>query len=244
MTILEALNWGKKQLEHISSANPMLDAQILLSACLNKPTSYLFANFEEKIPIETTNKYQRFIQRRQRQEPVSHILGKKEFYGRTFYINPHVLTPRPETEILIEQALPFIDQKTAVIDVGTGSGAIAITLAAEKQIPVIAIDISRQALAIAKHNAEKEKVADYIAFLQGDLLQPIFVKKFNFHNKTTIITANLPYIPHKKWLNLDNDVKKYEPKIALVGGVDGLDYYDRLLQQLKNNRHKFDSIII
>ncbi|EKD47244.1 MAG: hypothetical protein ACD_66C00152G0003 [uncultured bacterium] len=242
MTILEALNWGQKQLretaaeKRIMQANPMLDAQLLLAACLQKPTSFLFANGEEELLVNQINDYQRMIERRKRHEPIAHIQQYKEFFGRDFYVNRFVLTPRPETESIIEQALELITPNSTIIDVGTGSGAIAVTLAIHTQQPVIAIDIDLQALCIAKTNAQAHGVDHLLSFLHGSILDPYLQK--NIHESGHgIIIANLPYLTPLQWELADPDVKEYEPKHALVGGIDGLELYDKLLQQIQNNRN-------
>ncbi|PIX62213.1 peptide chain release factor N(5)-glutamine methyltransferase [Candidatus Uhrbacteria bacterium CG_4_9_14_0_2_um_filter_41_50] len=244
MTILEALNWGKEQLKKDSegTVSPMLDAQILLAHCVLKPTSFLFGHFEDELNSQVVDKYQRFIERRKRKEPVSQILGEKHFFGKPFLVSPNVLTPRPETERLIEIALDLITPESIVIDVGTGSGAIGITIAMEAKIPIIATDIDPQAISVATHNAKNHNVEHLISFLQGNLLEPYFAKNIHINsNSNAIILANLPYLSINQWMTLDPDVRDYEPKRALVGGVDGLDYYDELLQQIKSHRAFFPS---
>lgn len=245
MTILEALQWGQKNLRGNNeplSQNPMLDTQALLSFCIQKPTSYLFSHFEDELPDSICKAYQRIIERRKRHEPISHILGKKEFYKREFLVNQFVLIPRPETELLVETALALASDNATFFDVGTGSGAIAINLAAESCLTVIATDIDCRALEIAKQNSEHHQTSNLISFLSGNLLEP-FVEK-NIHlqkSEQTIIVANLPYLPISHWLALAPDVKNYEPKIALASGVDGLDAYDKLLQQIKKQRAIFST---
>ncbi|MBT3230634.1 peptide chain release factor N(5)-glutamine methyltransferase [Candidatus Uhrbacteria bacterium] len=244
MTILEALNWAQGQLKstadqkRIMQANPMLDAQVLLSHYLDKPTSYLFAHGEDELTPATCEAYQRLIERRQRHEPISHILQQKEFFGRPFFINQFVLTPRPETEIMVENAMSAISPESTLIEIGTGSGAIAVTLAAELQQPVIAIDIDPQALSVARRNARSHTVDHLIAFQHGSLLEP-YIQKNIRETGHGIILANLPYLTPTQWELSDPDVKEYEPKHALVGGIDGLDLYDQLLQQVANNRNLF-----
>lgn len=244
MTILEALSWGKEQLKKESGtvSNPMLDAQILLAHCILKPTSYLFGHFEDEINPETIDKYQRFIERRKRKEPVSQILGEKHFFGKSFMVTPNVLTPRPETEVLVEIVLSLITPESTIIDIGTGSGAIAIAIAGETKTSVIAIDIDPQAISVAQHNAKNQQVNHLISFLQGNLLEPFFKKNIHINsNSNAIIIANLPYLTISQWMSLDPDVRDYEPKRALVGGVDGLDFYDELLQQIKSHSTFFPS---
>lgn len=244
MTILEALNWAQGQLKstanekRVMQANPMLDAQILLSDCLGKPNSYLFAHGEDELTPSLVEMYQRFIERRKRHEPISHILQNKEFFGRPFFVNQFVLTPRPETEIMIEHALEALTQDSTLIEVGTGSGAIAVTMASEIGLPVIAIDIDPQALSVANRNAQKHKVDHLISFLHGSLLEP-YIEKNIRESGYGVIFANLPYLTPTQWELSDPDVKIYEPKHALVGGIDGLELYDQLLQQIQLNRELF-----
>ena len=250
MTILEALNWGRKEIKSTlhekmtQGHNPMIDTQVLLSFCLNKPTAYLFSHFEDKLPTELLDKYKALIERRLKHEPVAYIVGFKEFYKRPFKVNKFVLVPRPETEQMVDEALKLIEDNTSVIDVGTGSGAIAVTIAAEKHIPVIAIDIDQNALTIAKANAKLNKVDNLISFLNGSLLAPYIEK--NIHDRASskvVITANLPYAKIQQWPILDPDILQFEPKHAIVGGVDGLELYDGLLSQIKNYKEQFPSKI-
>lgn len=245
MKIVEALNWGQEQLKQTShekhdiDPNPMVDAQILLAACLKKPTAFLFSHFEDVLPEAVIDQYQRYIERRKRHEPVAYILQKKAFYGRDFHVNPSVLTPRPETEQMIELAKERAQDDSTLIDIGTGSGAIAVTLAAELDQPVVAIDIDPQTLAVAQHNASQHNVDHLISFLHGSLLEPIVEKNINESGRAhAMILANLPYLKINQWMAADPDIR-YEPKHALVAGVDGLDEYDALLQQLQKERGRF-----
>lgn len=246
MTILEALRWGEDKLKNteeektLASHNPKLDAQVLLSYCLEKPTTYLFAHFEDALTEEALEKYHRVIDRRARHEPVAYIIGTKPFYKRPFFVNASVLIPRPETETLVELAMEKINEQSTVIDVGTGSGAIAVTIAGETGQQVVAIDIDQHSLAVAKHNATSHNVDHLISFLHGHLLEPYMQKNIRESNgRHALIVANLPYVPLPQWESLNPDVKKYEPKLAVVGGVDGLELYDALLAQLHQHRHSF-----
>lgn len=246
MSIFEALAWAGEKLKaaepaHVLGArNAKLDAQVLLAANLQKPTSYLFAHGEEKLDLATQEHFMLLIERRTRHEPVAYLLGEKDFYRRTFTVSPATLIPRPDTELLIDLVRQDIGKNTLIVDVGTGSGAIAVTLAAETNTEVIAIDISQEALKVAHHNAEQHDVADKVAFLQGNLLKPFF-ETYNTWTPSArpdslLIVANLPYLTGRQWEGLDPDVKEYEPQTALVGGVDGLDFYDELLMQLAARR--------
>lgn len=245
MTILEALSWGEKELkatanEKTTRTNEKLDAQVLLSHCLDKPTTYLFTHFEDPLAQSVLEKYERAIERRKRHEPVAYITGEKEFYKRPFFVNRFVLIPRPETEHLIDLVKEKAGDGSIIVEVGTGSGAIGVTLAAELGSPVIATEIDRDALSVAKHNARAQNVDHMISFQHGNLLQPYLEKNVDESaSGHALIVANLPYVPLGRWEVLDPDVREYEPKGAITSGVDGLDLYDELLQQVAAYRKRF-----
>lgn len=165
--------------------------------------------------------------------PVQYLMGKEDFYGRSFFVSEEVLIPRPETEELVVGLLERIkrhfpaEQPLDVVDVGTGSGAIAVTLALESsQLQVKATDIAGESLEVAKDNAETLK-AD-VEFLQGDLLLPFIEKE----RKVDVVVSNPPYIPVKEYEGLSTVVKDFEPYRALVGGVSGLEFYERFMEEL------------
>lgn len=254
MTIIEALNWGNSKLkqnlgEKENNTSPLLDAQLLLAKTLGVTTAFLFTHFDDPIPELKIEKFQKFINRRCHHEPVAYIIGEKDFFKRSFLVSPHVLIPRPATETLIEMALEKVKEsntETWFADIGTGSGAIAVTLAAETRLPVIATDISHEALTTAQKNAEKNQVADLIDFRWGNLLEPLIKifkvlkdkPKENFCPRL-IICANLPYLTDNQWQNLEIGVKNFEPTTALVAGHDGLDLYWCLIRDLKKYRSFF-----
>ena len=248
MTIMEALNWAQQQFRDtayektLGEANPMFDAQVLLAHCLEKPTSYLFGHFDDPVPEPIIETFQRLVHRRTRHEPIAYLTGEKAFYGKSFKVNPAVLIPRPETEALIDLALERRTDNTTYLDVGTGSGAIAVSVAGETFQPVIATELSLDALGVAKHNADAHDVAHQVSFLQGNLLDPYFNTGVSLgENDHVMVLANLPYIPNSHWNWLDPDVNHYEPKHALIAGVDGLEAYDELLDQLARNRDRLPS---
>lgn len=252
MTIFEALTRASEELKGAASVrrqalqNPKLDAQVLLSHSLNRPTSYLFAHGDESLMAETEKTFFDLIARRKNHEPVAYILGEKEFYKRSFRVSPATLIPRPETELLIELAIKAAKPGTVFADIGTGSGAIAVTLAAETGGFVFATDISADAITVARENAKANGVADRIFFLEGDLVLPFIndLKAWLLERKDLqrmTLVANLPYIPRRHYENLDPDVKDFEPKTALLGGIDGLEIYDHLLHQLVQYRSYFPS---
>ncbi|HCC83346.1 TPA: peptide chain release factor N(5)-glutamine methyltransferase, partial [Candidatus Uhrbacteria bacterium] len=237
MTILEALQWAEGKLRG-NKENPKLDAQVILAHVISRGTAYLFAHSEDPLTTTHIEQFQRLVERRVRHEPVAYLVGHKEFYGREFTVNPHVLIPRPDTETMVDLAKTVIAPTSLIIDVGTGSGAVALTLAAETGRPAVAIDLSSSALTVAKLNAESLKLTHLVAFFEGDLLTPLLDES---HGESlgphAVITANLPYISNRQYEGLDPNVKAYEPRLALVSGIDGLDHYDQLFSQISAHRH-------
>ncbi len=237
MNILEALQWAEGKLRG-NKENPKLDAQVILAHVIGKGTAYLFAHSADPLTTNHIEQFQRLVERRVRHEPVAYLVGHKEFYGREFTVNPHVLIPRPDTETMVDLAKTLVTPNTLIIDVGTGSGAIALTLAAETSRPAVAIDLSSSALTVAKLNAESLQLTHLVAFFEGDLLTPLFDES---HGESlgphAVITANLPYISNRQYEGLDPNVKAYEPRLALISGIDGLDHYDRLFSQISTHRH-------
>ncbi|NBS67545.1 peptide chain release factor N(5)-glutamine methyltransferase [bacterium] len=246
-TILSALEQGAHTLKRAwegvyfdSPPNAKFDAQVLLCAILHKPAAYLFAHGGDPLSEEQASVFFAAIERRSKHEPVALITGEKAFFGRDFSVTKDTLIPRPETEVLVETVLPLITPSTIVIDVGTGSGAISITLACETAAPVVATDISQHALEVAKRNALRHGVVDRISFLLGNLLLPFFPAlaqwPAHFPVDHLLVCANLPYLTTHQWEALDPNVKNFEPRTALVGGYTGLELYDELLMQIKARR--------
>jgi release factor glutamine methyltransferase len=225
LTIRDALNWGKERLQAVSDS-ASLDAQVLLVSVLDKDRAYLLAHGEQLLNSEQQSHYADLIERAAAGEPLPYILGRRAFYDREFHVSPGVLIPRPETEILLEAALIFARSQpnTIVVDVGTGSGAIAVTLAANcADATVYATDISPFALKVAGFNADKFDAR--VTFFEGDLLRPLLERKI----KVDLLLANLPYIASGDIPSLA--VSRYEPILALDGGADGLNLVRRLLEQ-------------
>ncbi len=233
MTNLEAINWATGKLKKNKITSPALDAEILLALAIKKPKEFFFSHPERKLTASQLAKFKKIIARRAKHEPTAYIIGQKCFYGLDFFVDKNVLIPRPETEMLVEN---IINQKlSAIIDVGTGSGAIAISLA--KNIPgakVFATEISPSAIKLAKKNIKHHKVA--VELLRGNLLAPIFKKIINL--KSLVVAANLPYLTTIQWRRTPPEIKKYEPRTALDGGKDGLKYYRKLLEQIKNLKNE------
>lgn len=247
MNIRFALNEAKNKLQpiHILCAEDQdlgqFEAEILLAHLLDTERAWLLAHREDELPIKLQRQFFKLVSRRIKHEPIAQIIGYKDFYGRSFSINKHVLTPRPDTELLIETALPQITKQTVVWDIGTGSGAIAITLACEKPgTSTLATDVSTRALTIAKRNAETLHVP--ISFLKSNLLQKpsyAWLQKQSATHSHLLICANLPYLPNSDKKKLEQDVVKYEPKSALFSGNDGNDLILRCMRQLSRHLHEW-----
>jgi release factor glutamine methyltransferase len=202
------------------------DAETLLLHLLHRDRAFLIAHPHEILTAEGAVRYYALIDRRLAGEPIQYITGEAEFYGLAFRVNRDVLVPRPETEHVVEKALELAAgfARPRMVDVGTGSGAIAVALA--DRLPaarITAIDRSAPALAIARLNAERNGVADRIRFLEGDLLAPVAAEQFE------IVVSNPPYVPESDRESLAVEVREYEPARALFAGGDGLAIYRRLI---------------
>jgi len=200
-----------------------LEGELLLRQALGISRIQLYQNFDNELNPEQQERLQRLTERRLNGEPSAYINGQREFYGLDFYVNRNTLIPRPETELLVEKLIILAqDYKQLIIaDVGTGCGAIAVSLA--KHLPqaiIYASDMSSPALEIARQNAQKHGVSDSIRFLEGDLLDPL-------PESVDFIAANLPYVRQA-----DINADSYEPRLSLDGGIDGLDIINRFCRQL------------
>lgn len=247
-TVNKALLWAKNYLKKCGLENASLEAEALLVFCTKLDRLALYCQNERFLSPEEEENFRQMIKRRGQREPVAYLTGQKEFMSLDFLVNPAVLIPRPETELLVEKALEILNAKAfktgrtqkdkiLIVDVGTGSGAIAVSIAKYIKYPnevyIYATEISPAALRVARLNAKRHGVAEHIVFWPGDLLEPL--KNQGFEGQISLITANLPYIPTLEIANLEPDVRLYEPHLALNGGKDGLDFYRRLISQ----RRKF-----
>lgn len=232
-----------------------LDAEVLLAHSLgNKDRTWLYVHSLASLDAHQINKFEALLQRREQREPVAYLVGHKEFFGLEFEVNPHVLIPRPETELLVETALNIRDWRLeigdwrvsnlqspiSIVDVGTGSGCIAIALA--KNLPratFFAIDASPEALQLAQRNAKRHGVADRITFLQGNLLQSLT-------SPVDLIVTNPPYVSHLELVaaSVSPEVSQYEPRLALDGGQDGLEVIRRLLAQARAKLKPGGSLLV
>lgn len=226
-TIGSILTWTKQYFSEKGVDNPRLDAEVLLSHVLGKDRLYLYVNFEQPLAPAELSAFREAVKKRAMRQPVAYITGTKEFMGFNFKVTPAVLIPRPDTEILVETAINRLSKinNPSILDIGTGSGAIIISVVASlKAARGSAVDISREALAVAAENAKANGVAEKIEFYHGDLLSPVAGQKF------TAILSNPPYIPNAEVSRLMPEVQ-CEPRLALAGGQDGLDYYRRLIKE-------------
>ncbi len=264
MKIETIANLQKKYFQKIDR----LDLDLIMAHILKKPREFVLAHPEHKPTGAQMAKIGSFVARRAKHEPLAYILGYKEFYGLNFKVTPDTLIPRPETELLVELAIQetkIKEQTSNVIDIGTGSGNIIISIAKNYKLPAstrgndrsstrggkttnyFATDISSKALKIAKQNAKANQVADKIKFLHGNLLEPIIKNSKNQKlpacrtgrkTKNLIIIANLPYLSREIYSATLPTVKKYEPRSALYSANAGLDHYERLLKQVSELQTK------
>ena len=228
MKYQEILNQGSKilKLKDIKSFN--LDSEILLSSILKLNRSQLLLNLDKKIENNEKKIFFKFIKRRSRNEPVAYITGYKEFWKSSFKVDNNVLIPRPDTETIIEQALKELSiySSKKILDIGTGSGCIIISILNErKRCLGVGIDISKNAVKLAKYNAKIQHIDNRIKFFNSDI--------DNFYSgKYDIIISNPPYIKHHEINGLEKDIKYHEPKVAIDGGIDG---YDKIRLVIKKS---------
>lgn len=228
-TIGKILNWTSEYFQKNNIDSPRLDAEVLLSHVLKKQRIFLYVHFDQPLNSEELAAYRECVKKRVRRMPVAYIIGSREFMGLDFKVTEATLIPRPDTEILVEAAIERLKQmegdELRIADIGTGSGAICLSLLHYvEKLTAVTVDISKDAIEVAKENAQNLGVAERIEFLQGDLLSPLQNKgKFN------AIVSNPPYIPKKVIEGLEPEVRCYEPMSALDGGADGLNFYRRLV---------------
>ena len=235
MTVFEILNWSTDCLKDHPIQNPRLNAELLLSHSLNLSREGLYVRLHSQIGDEAKEVFERLIKRRIAGEPLQYILGHQEFWSIDFKVDPSVLIPRPETELLVEQALSILSETPFknppfVLEIGTGSGAVTVSLAKEaRDIFLVATDISLEALMLAKENGESSGVLHQIQFVHGNLFDPFRLLKER--GPFDLILSNPPYIIFSEIEGLAKEVKDHEPVIALNGGEDGLDFYRRIISQ-------------
>jgi len=221
MTLQDALLQGTKLLEEGSIASPRLTAEVLLCHALHSERSFLYAHSERELSEVEWIHYGRYLHERLNGKPAQYITGRQEFYGREFRVTPDVLIPRPETELVVETALRVAHDARRIVDVGCGSGAIAVTLRLETQAQIYGTDISASALAVSADNARR--LGAPIAFVRCDLLSGIDDSSMD------LIVSNPPYVPLGDRAGLQREVRDYEPEAALFAGPTGFEIYQRLV---------------
>jgi release factor glutamine methyltransferase len=228
ITIRRALLQAIETLRSEGVDSPRLDSELLMARVLASDRAAVLTWPERQLTPKELTTFRRLVARRAAREPLPYILGHREFFGLDLVVDRRVLIPRPETELLVERALDLAGTRDArlVADVGAGSGAIAVALAVHlPQVTVYALDDSAEALAVTSENARRHAVQDRIHCLVGDLVEPL-------PQPVDLVTANLPYVASGEWPALPPEVREYEPRAALDGGVDGLDAIRRLLSSV------------
>ena len=227
MLVNEAIAFAEQELKRSNNLNSRLDSEILVSHLINIPRESIYSKLKENLPSNKTEELQNLVSRRVKKEPIAYILNNKEFWSTNFYVDRSVLIPRPETEVLIDLILSQINNKNNyfnILDIGTGSGCILVSLLKElTKAKGIGVDKSSKAIAIAKKNSISQQVDSRSSFKNVNLENIKFDKKFD------LIVSNPPYLPDVSLKNLNLDIKLYEPKIALQGGVQGVDFLCKII---------------
>ena len=228
MRVLEAIKAGSKLLKEKNISTHVLDSELLLSKSLKKPREEILINLKENLNEKVLVDFNNYLIRRSKKEPIAYLLGEKEFWSRKFFVNKDTLIPRPETELLVDKLVNIFKKKRmTILDIGTGTGCIIISLLIElKNSTGMAIDISKEAITVAKKNYNKFNLSDRIKFLHKSFKE-FYGKKFD------LIVSNPPYIKRIDIKNLSDDIKKFEPKMALDGGNDGLDLIKKIIYKSK-----------
>jgi release factor glutamine methyltransferase len=227
-TIGATLDWTASYFEKHAIPDARLEAELLLSSVLRCPRLTLHLRREDTVPDEKLKAFKKLIIERQKRKPVSYLLGEQEFMGLSFAVDRNTLIPRPETELLVEEAVRLIDaeKKKMAADLGTGSGCIAVSLAKLSSVEkVFACDISMAALEVAHENILRHGQAGKVVPKHGDLLQALIGERLE--GRLGLIASNPPYIPDEELAALQPELA-YEPRLALAGGIDGLDFYRRI----------------
>lgn len=233
-TIDALLTWAKQVLDRAGIENAAQESRWLVGHALGLEAHQLATQAEQSVSPEKRIQAESLVSRRAAREPLQYILGTQEFCGLEFFVGPAVLIPRPETEVLLREALTAIDlnKDSVLVDVGTGSGCLAVTLATIlSRTRVLAVDCSPDALAAAKANAERQTVANRIEFIEGDLLSPL--RDRGLMGQVDVIVSNPPYIAESDWTGLQPEVRDFEPRSALVSGPTGIEFHERLLRESK-----------
>ncbi|MDE0505761.1 MAG: peptide chain release factor N(5)-glutamine methyltransferase [Candidatus Poribacteria bacterium] len=226
--VLDLIQWTTDYFKRHGIPSPRLDAELLLSHVLGTSRLQLYLRFEMPVFPEHLSTFRELIKKRTANVPVSYLTSRKEFFSLEFYVDSRVLIPRPETEVLVENVLQVQEAPCQLIDIGTGSGAIAISLAANRpEWEILATDISAEALEVAQKNAVVHQCADRLTFQQGNLFEPLETLP---ESRFDWIVSNPPYVSTKEYPFLPHDVRDHEPETALLAGTDGLDVIVDILE--------------
>jgi len=245
-TIGRLLKWTTDRFKQSGALNPRLDAEVLLAEARGCERIELYTAFDEEPPEAVLAPFRQFVRRRVAGEPVAYLVGRREFYSLSFEVTPDVLIPRPETELVVVElldaakALRVSDRPLKIVDVGTGSGVIAVCAATQmKNCEVVAVDVSEASLAVAQRNVDKHGVGDRVTILKSDLLGGVPAEpQFDF------VVSNPPYISTPEYHDLAVDVKDFEPKLALVGGETGTELIETLIHQAAGVLRSGGSLIL
>ena len=240
MNIQSLLNYSNKKLKQNLINSAMLDSEILLQKVIKKDRKFLILNPEKNIKLDKVKIFKTLVSRRQKGEPISYIINKKEFWNNNFFINSDVLIPRPDSETLVEQVLKIYDKnaKKKFLDIGTGSGCLLLAILKEREnFFGTGIDISKKALNVASFNAKVHQLGNRVKFYNSD------VDKFLI-GKYDLIISNPPYIENYKLKYLDREITAYEPRIALDGGLDGCSKVKKVIYKASSLLKKNGKLIL
>ncbi|MBW2030408.1 MAG: peptide chain release factor N(5)-glutamine methyltransferase [Deltaproteobacteria bacterium] len=234
-TIGELLRVTAEYLEAKGIESPRLSSEILLAHNLGVDRIHLFLNFDKPLDEEEITRYRTLVRRRVKGEPIQYITGRQDFWSMEFIVGPGVLIPRPESELLVETALSLLGKRpgtpgesATILDLGTGSGALAVALARELEgAEIWATDISGPALEVARENARRHGLEGRIHFREGDLFGAFGKEDIEFH----VVLSNPPYIPSGTFTSLQPEIRDHEPRVALDGGPDGMDCIERIIRE-------------
>ncbi len=232
MTIAEAIQRAAARLSAHKVPNARLDAEVLLCHAVGRDRAWVLIHMQDQLDDQGLRIFEKSIDRRSVREPLQYITGIQEFWGLPFKVTPDVLIPRPETEFVVEAAVKAAAKATSpvIIDLGTGSGCIAVSLAKGlPQAQVFAVDRSEKALAIARQNAQRNGVADRIRFLEGDLFGP--VEELDLRGRVDVIVTNPPYVKAGDLAGLQPEVRDFEPEMALIAGPEGTESAKKIIPQ-------------
>tara|TARA_B100001564_G_C20610219_1_gene657247 strand:- start:486 stop:1328 length:843 start_codon:yes stop_codon:yes gene_type:complete len=229
MEALDLIDFCSKKLKENNISTHKLDSELLLSEVLNKTREEILTDLHQKVYRDQIGKYYNFVNRRSSKEPIAYILQNKEFWSKNFIVSPYTLIPRPETELLVEKIVEIFKKRSLfILDVGTGTGCILLSLISElKNSKGIGIDISKKAIEIAKKNQKTLDLSDNTKFYCRSVME---MNNYKFD----LIVSNPPYIRTRDLRNLVDDVKNFEPKLALDGGNDGLDVMRKVIYKSSN----------